>query len=419
MNILVLAPYPPYPPYGGGTMRIYQLLRGLAQRHTVSCLSFAPDQASADALRALRDFVSLEVVIGPATRSLSWRAITTLASHLPDMALRNQSASYTATLNRVLQQQQFDVVQAESIEMAPYLLEIAHMSLRPQPLLVLDQFNVEYILQKRAALTSLQALAAPGLRPGTRIRQAAGALYSMAQWFKLKRYERQILSAIPTVVAVSNEDAQSFRELNARALVGIVPNGVDTAVFSRTALPLSSEPVLKLRSIVFSGTLDFRANIDAVVWLVKRVLPIIRRTYPDIDCVVVGKRPAAVLEELARAGQIQLTGEVSDARPYLAEAAVYVVPMRIGGGIRLKLLEALSLEVPLVSTSMGAEGIEGLHHNQHCLIADSPEDFGAAILQLLEQPELGRRLGAAGRELMLQSYDWAQIVPRLEQVYLE
>lgn len=416
-NILLLSPYPPYPPYGGGTMRIYQLLRGLAQRHSVTCLSFAPDEAAAEALSVLRGVADIQVVLGPAARSLSRRALTTLASMQPDMALRNQSAAYSVALKQLLQKRSFDIIQAESIEMAPYVLEIARSTLAAPAMLILDQFNVEYVLQKRAALTSLQVATMADVRPATRLRQGAAALYSFAQWFKLKRFERQALRRLPAIVAVSTEDAAMFRGLYPQARIGVVPNGVDTTVFSRVALAGPLEPVLKQPSIVFSGTLDFRANVDAVMWLVERVLPIIRQHYPQLGCVVLGKRPTATLQELARTGVIQLTGQVSDARPYIAEAAVYVVPMRIGGGVRLKLLEALSLETPLVSTSMGAEGIEGLRHAQHCLIADSPEHFAAAIMQLLEQPEYARKLGAAGRDLMLQSYDWTHIVPRLEELY--
>ena len=428
-------------------MRIYQLLRGLAQQHRVTCLSFAADQAAADALNVLSNIVDVQVVLGPAVRSTARRAITTIASMQPDMALRNQSQTYSAALSELLQKQRFDIVQAESIEMAPYLLDMmrsgilqsgAQLSRNPgnprhgaqrsrvnsgdssayqKPLLVLDQFNVEYMLQKRAALTSLNNAITASMRPMARVRHGTGAVYSLAQWFKLKRYERQALRQLPAIVAVSNEDAQVFRQLYPQAGISIVPNGVDTTVFSRAALAQRLEPVLKRPSIVFSGTLDFRANIDAVLWLAEQVLPIVRQRYPELDCVVVGKRPAAALQELAQTGILQLTGEVSDARPYIAEAAVYVVPMRIGGGVRLKLLEALALEAALVSTSMGAEGIQGLRHNRHCLIADRPQDFAAAIIQVLEQPEQARRMGVAGRELMCEAYDWQHIVPKLEKLY--
>src|SRR5215218_10251005 len=171
MNILILAPYPPYPPYGGGAMRIYQLVRGLAARHDVTCLSFAPDAAAEQALAPLQRVCRVVTVRGPIARSLPRRAWTTLSSPLPDMALRNAAPAYGAALRALLATEQFDIVQAESIEMAGHLLRVKSLELRVQNMshslgssdtiqnskLVLDQFNAEYVLQKRAALTSLRA----------------------------------------------------------------------------------------------------------------------------------------------------------------------------------------------------------------------------------------------------------------------
>jgi glycosyltransferase involved in cell wall biosynthesis len=170
---------------------------------------------------------------------------------------------------------------------------------------------------------------------------------------------------------------------------------------------------------VFSGTLDFRPNIDAVTWFAREVLPRIQAGRPDVRLVVVGRRPAPALRALAAAGVLTLTGEVPDARPYIAGAAAYVVPMRIGGGVRLKLLEALALEAPVVSSSMGAEGAAGLCDGEHCLLADDPAEFAGAVLRLLGDPALGRRLGAAGRALVRGRYDWSAIVPQLEALHAQ
>jgi polysaccharide biosynthesis protein PslH len=195
-----------------------------------------------------------------------------------------------------------------------------------------------------------------------------------------------------------------------------VPNGVDTREFSRAAverLELAA-PAPDEQRIVFSGTLDFRPNVDAVTWFAQRVLPLVRVRHPRAELIVVGRRPTPALEQMAADQLITLTGEVPDARPYLAAASVYVVPMRIGGGVRLKLLEALALEAPVVCTSLGAEGVIGLQHEMHCLLADDPTGFARAVIRLLDDPELGRRLGAAGRTLVAKRYDWDEIVPRLE-----
>jgi glycosyltransferase involved in cell wall biosynthesis len=241
----------------------------------------------------------------------------------------------------------------------------------------------------------------------------------LAQSLKLLRYERRVMRSCAATVTVSEEDRDVLRRLAPVATFAVVPNGVDTAHFSRAAAggDRAGPLVFRAATIVFSGTLDFRPNVDAVTWFAHEVLPRIRARCPGVRLLIVGKRPAPALRRLAAQGVLMLTGEVSDARPYIAGASAYVVPMRIGGGVRLKLLEALSLEAPVVSTSMGAEGVAGLRADAHCLLADDPVSFADAVLQLLGDGALGQRLGAAGRALVCERYDWAAIVPRLEALY--
>jgi sugar transferase (PEP-CTERM/EpsH1 system associated) len=413
VKILFLSPYPPYPPHGGGAMRIYQLIRGLAARHEVTCLTFAPHEEAERALAPLREICQVLTVRGPLPRGLLRRAWTTLASRLPDMALRNASRAYVTALADVFARERFDIVQAESIEMAGYLQVAGRRSQIARDThsaTVLDQFNAEFVLQRRAFLTDLR-------RP----RHWHAACYSFVQWLKLARYERRAMRDCDAVVAVSEEDRRTLLRLDPAARIGVVPNGVDTAHFSRATIVREQAGPLSFgaATLVFSGTLDFRPNVDAVTWFTREVLPLIRARRPEARLLVVGRRPVPSLQTLAAEGALMLTGEVPDARPYLAGAAVYVVPMRIGGGVRLKLLEALALEAPIVSTGMGAEGIDGLRDGEHCLLADAPAAFADSVLRLLADPTIGRRLGAAGRALVLGSYDWSAIVPRLDALYQE
>jgi glycosyltransferase involved in cell wall biosynthesis len=403
-------------------MRIYQLIRGLAQRHDVTCLSFAPDLAAEHALAPLQRICRVVVVRGPAPRSLARRAWATLASPLPDMALRNALPAYTAALRALLATETFDVVQAESIEMAGYLLQVLsaefkglsydlrhNSTLKTQhSKLILDQFNPEYLLQKRAFLSDAR-------QP----RRWHAAAYSLAQWLKLARYEARVMRRCDAVLAVADEDRAALLGRAPGTRIEVVPNGVDTSYFSRDALARDRAGPLAFAgaTLVFSGTLDYRPNVDALLWFVHEVLPRLHACRPEMRLLVVGKRPAPAVRQLAQAGLITLTGEVPDARPYLAGATVYIVPMRIGGGVRLKLLEALSLAVPVVSTHMGAEGVAGLRAGEHCLLADDPADFAAAVRRLIGDPGLGQRLGAAGRALVCERYDWSTIVPPLEALY--
>lgn len=395
MRILMLSPYPPYPPRGGGALRIYHLLRGLAARHTVTLLSFAPDEAAATAMRPLHDLAEVRIVIGPPARSLGQRALTTLVSPWPDMALRNASTAYSATLTELLANEQFEVVLAESIEMAPYLLQARSSGVR----LVLDEFNAEYVLQRRAALNDLRRAPHP--------KALIGGSYSLIQWFKLAAFERRVLQTIDRVLVVSAEDAAALRRLAPNAPLHLVPNGVDCSHFAPQAAPLANE-------LVFIGTLDYRPNVDAVLWFAHEVFPHIRRQHPALRLRLIGRRPHPSLRALHDHQTIIVTGEVDDTRPALAGAAAVIIPMRIGGGSRLKLLEALAMAAPVVSTTMGAEGIPGLRDGEHLLLADTPAAMAAAVNRLVTDRPFAQRLGQAGRAFVCAGYDWMQIVPQLE-----
>lgn len=414
MNILLLCPYPPYPPRSGGALRIYNLLLGLAHRHDVCCLTFAPDARAALALEPLHTICRLLTVYGPPPRSLARRAWTTCLSRQPDIALRNASPAYAAVLEQVLATQRFAIVQAESIEMAGYGLLAAASGAR----LVLDEFNAEYVLQRRAAFTDLRRAWQARLR---RPRPLVAGVYSLIQWQKLARYEYGLLRRYQHVLAVSEEDRQALRRLfrhsrtdhAPHAPISIIPNGVDTAYFQ----PQPDTTHQKYSTIVFTGTLDFRPNVDAVLWFVQEVLPLIRARHPAARFVVVGRSPAPVVRALHNGTTVEIAPDVADVRPYIASAAAYVIPMRMGGGIRLKLLEALAMQAPVVSTTMGAEGVPELRNGEHLALADTPADFAAAVLRLLDDPAAGRRMGAAGRALVTARYEWQVIVPRLEEIY--
>jgi glycosyltransferase involved in cell wall biosynthesis len=313
------------------------------------------------------------------------------------MALRNASAAYNEALSRLLAAERFDVIQAESIEMAGYAL--ASRSLGAQ--LLLDQFNAEYLLQRRAALADLRRLA------------VAGGVYSLLQWRKLAGYERRLLRELDGILVVSPEDAAALRRLDRRARPILVPNGVDTAAVRPGAVRGQLGPA----SLVFTGTLDYRPNIDALRWFVGEVLPRIRRRRPDTRLRVVGRAAGPAVQALHDGAAVELVGEVPDVAPFIDGSAVYVVPMRIGGGSRLKLLEALAMEAAVVSTPMGAEGVAGLRSGEQLLVARSPGAFADAVLRLIDDPALAARLGRAGRAHVAANYDWRAIVPRLDAAY--
>lgn len=391
MKIAFVAPYPPYPPRGGGQQRIYQFIRQLARDHDIWLLCFSPDERGGSALDALRPLCHVHTI--PTPRHTAGRRLRTLlGSALPDMALRGRSAAFGAALDDLLRAIDFDVVQCESIEMAQY------GGARRGPLWVYDAFNAEFLLQRRAFWTDLNSP-----------RKFPIAIYSLIQWRKLKRYEMRLPRVFGGALAVSRDDAAILKRLAPSLPIGVVPNGVDTSFFKPDPTAQPDDPP----TILFTGTLDFRPNVDAVTWFADAVLPLIQAEHATARFAIVGRNPVAAVRQLGERRGVELVGEVDDVRPWFGRAAAYVVPMRIGGGVRLKLLEALAMERAVVATPMGAEGVDGLQDGVHALLAADPAAFAAQVNAVLRDRVVGRRLGMAGRELVVARYDWALTVPRM------
>lgn len=400
-KILILTPQFPYPPHQGTTIRNYNLVAGLARRHDVHLLSFGDPEAS-DRTPLARLCRSVQV-IRPAQRPMWQRLRGLFLSRLPDMAQRLPSQQFEEALAATVNREKPDVVEVEGIELAQYLLETAKRRGRAtRPLIVFDDHNAEYVLQQRAFETDSRSGEA---------RAWVRAAYSLVQWRRLARYERRVCRAADRVVAVSEADAQALRRLIPGFDPIVVPNGVDMEFYGEPVTPVRDEWAL-----VFTGKMDFRPNVDAVLWFAQEVLPLVEREFPQVHLWVVGKDPHPRLQPLARNPAVTLTGSVDDVRPYIAGARLYVVPLRIGGGTRLKVLEAMAMGKAIVSTTLGCEGF-AVRSGQELILADTPADFAGAVMMLLREPEACERLGRAAREFGAR-HDWRSIVPRLEGVYL-
>ena len=410
-RILVLTPQLPYPPQQGTAIRNYNLIAHLAARHRLHLLSFRQegDELASDS-PLFRHCQRIETVPAP-RRTLGQRLLTTISSPLPDMALRLASRAFQQRLAALIAEETYDVVQIEGIEMAPYGLWLRawprFASLTPRPRLVFDDHNAEYLLQRRVFETDAR-------RP----RRWAGALYSLIQWQKLSRYETHVCQQADGVAAVSEADAAALQRLVPGLHPAIVPNGVDLQ-FYNDQIPMTKpqDVVIGHWPLVFTGKMDFRPNVDAVLWFADEVLPGVRAAQPEAHFVVVGQKPHARLDPLRQREDVTLTGWVEDVRPYIASAAVYVAPLRMGGGTRLKLLEAMAMGKPIVSTSLGCEGFD-VADGQELRVADAPEAFAAAVLELLADETQRARLGRTARRFVEAHYGWEAIVPRMEELYV-
>jgi glycosyltransferase involved in cell wall biosynthesis len=206
-------------------------------------------------------------------------------------------------------------------------------------------------------------------------------------------------------------DAAALRRIVAGREISVVPNGLDVQSYAQSTLSEALPP----QSLVFTGTMNYRPNIDAVLWFAHHVYPLVREREPGVRFYVVGRRPHSRLDPLRDLPGIEITGEVPDTRPYIRAAAAYVIPLLSGGGTRFKVLEAMAMQCPIVSTSMGCDGFPVVS-GRHVLLADEPEAFAAQVVALLRDERQRQALGKAGLSFAWR-YDWSAIVPLLESVY--
>ncbi|MBI5034336.1 MAG: glycosyltransferase [Chloroflexi bacterium] len=428
MKLAILTPQLPYPPQQGTTIRNFNIIKHLAPHHdiTLICFSTTDELAAAEPLRAFCK--RIEIAPYP-SRSMIKRAWTTLTSPMPDMGLRLKSKAMHDLVERVMREEKFDVVQVEGIEMARYwnldvrnwkLDNAPNQTIQPPtsnlqsptsnfqfPIFIFDDHNAEYVLQKTAYESD-------ACLP----KRWHAALYSLIQWKKLERYEHSVCLRANHIVACSDTDANAIRALQAvggqRSAVRIIPNGVDTGFFVPSD-KVCAKPLADL-SMVYAGKMDFRPNIDAMTWFCSDILPRIRAEIPLAHVVIVGQKPAPRIEALKQQLGVEVTGWVPDTRPYVADAAVYIVPLRMGSGTRLKVLEAMAMGKAIVSTSRGVEGIE-LVPGRDALIADTPAEFARTVIDLLHDPVRCRELGRNARDLVVNKYDWRTIIPQFESLY--
>lgn len=261
---------------------------------------------------------------------------------------------------------------------------------------ILFQHNVEAMIWKRHFEVQSNPLKKRFLR---------------GQWLKMEKFEGETCRRFDSVIAVSPADRDQIRQEYGVRAVFDVPTGVDTEFFT----PSGKEQV-EAHNVVFTGSMDWLPNEDAIRFYTDQILPKIRQSVPDVTLTVVGRNPYPALLELSkRDPSIVVTGRVDDVRPYLERAAAYVVPLRVGGGTRLKIFEAMSMEKAVVSTSIGAEGLP-VTDGKELLIADTPEAFAASVVDLLTKPELARRTGRAAGRFVRERFGWNGVAKRFAEI---
>ena len=401
LEILSVSHVPASPPRFGAQARVHGLLTSLAKRHEVTAVSLVDEELDVgECERAMRAYCREVVLLrnpngggGRAKRMLQLRSL--LSPHSFEH-FRYSAPALQQTLDQVLSRRRFDVVNLEF----PYL---AHFRLRqapagaPPPPLVIDAHEIAYDIVRQFA------------RSGGIGRR----LYAGLDFRKLRREELRAFRAADGICTCSVADEERVHAEVPSARTVVIPNAADVEFYQ----PRPSDPGPDGRTIVFFGLMSTFPNIDGVLWFAREIWPRISARAPQAVLKIIGARPPRSVLDLA-GPRIEVTGFVDDLRPHLASAAALIVPLRLGGGTRLKIVEGMAMSRPIVSTTLGAEGLEAVS-GRDILISDEPGEFAASVLRILEAPGFAASLGHAARRLAVERYAWSAAALRLERFFRE
>lgn len=394
MNILWLTPQLPCR-IGGGQSHQWHLLRYLSERHrvTVAALASPLEQERVEEARdCCQELLAIPyrplVVEGKwRNRWHSWRQL--LFDPWPHYARTYPLDLLRPVVHHLLERNKYDIIHCEHLASAPLRGDLGHSPA------ILGCHNVEHHVARQILYAQ---------------RRVTRKIYCLIEWLKLYHFEEYWVRQFDGLTAVSKEDVSVFQKMAPRVSVHLVPNGVDVDYFA------SPSDGRRRSEVLFVGTLGYWPNADAVLFFCRDIWPLIRQDCPEATLSIVGANPPPDLLHLSRAPEITVTGYVPDVRPYFWRAALSVVPLRAGGGARNKILESLAAQCPVVSTTLGATGLD-LGSAEGLLRADEPRAFAQQVVALLREPTRCEDLGNAGKLAVSQKYAWPSIVQRLEEAY--
>ncbi len=401
MQILFLSQVLPYPLDAGPKVRSYYVLRHLAQRHSVTLATFVRDSDPPEALNHLRTVVA-QVAPCPMRRS-AWRNAAAIGrsalSGEPVLMARDHVLEMSNLVRRLCAETPFDAIHADQLWMAPYALAAGAgvPGGRARPRLVLDQHNAVYLIPGRLAAGASNPLLRFGWRREAR---------------QMAHYEARACLAFDQVVTVTEADRQALGQLYStghQPSFRVIPICIDTRAVTpqaRAAAP----------GILFLGGMHWPPNAEGLSWFAESILPAIRASEPGARLLAIGRQPPQSLQRPEVADFIEAPGYVEDTEAFWARSQVFIVPLRSGGGMRVKILDAWAQGLPVVSTTIGAEGLQ-YQQGENILIADTPDDFARAVVTILRDAGLAARLAAAGRLNVEQNYDWQRVYQAWDSIY--
>jgi glycosyltransferase involved in cell wall biosynthesis len=392
VKVLLLTQVLPYPPDSGPKIKTWNVLKYLAQHHEVTLVSFVRGNQSAE-VNHLKNYCRAVYTV-PMSRG-AWRdgryMIQSLVTRQPFLMVRDDRAAMHQVIKQVTTQTQFDIVHADQLNMAQYAQRVTRAGK------ILDAHNALWLLYKRLWQTM-----APGPKKWLLGRD----------WHLLKQYEGQICRRFDGLLTVSEEDKAALQEAAGRSLeTTVIPIAIDTDEVVKVHRFAEADHILHI------GTMFWPPNIDGILWFLHEIFPLIQARRPNTTFNVVGAKPPPEIMAYSNNGSgVNVTGYVIDPTSYYERTGVMVVPLRAGGGMRVKILNALAQGLPIVSTTLGCEGI-AVEPGRHLLVADTPEAFAQATLGLLEDKRLADALGYDGRHLIQSTYDYRVACRPLEALY--
>ena len=388
MRILWLKTELLHPIDKGGKIRTYYMLKELKRNHHVTYLTLDDGSAACDAVERASEYCHELIRVSHRTipkfsPGFYFELAFNLFSQLPYFMNKYKSAEMRRQIGMLSGKGLFDVLVCDFLQPS---VKVPLVLAEPT---VLFQHNVEAMIWKRHYETQSNLLK---------------KAYLYGQWRKCVNYERKACHQFAHVVAVSREDAYMMESNYGITHISDVPTGVDTEFY------YSSGTITRdAHNLVFTGSMDWLPNEDAIQWFIREIYPIVKQSVPDVTLTIVGRNPYTSLVELSKLDtSIVVTGRVDDVRPYIERASVYIVPIRIGGGTRLKIYEAMAMQKPIVSTTIGAEGLP-VRDGEELLFADSPTSFSDSILRLFNNPDIGDQLGTRASRLVREQFSWDSV----------
>jgi len=395
MKILIVTPSFPYPPDTGGTIRIYNLIKNLAKENEIQLISLAGGKINEDAVSELKKYctnVHLAHMTGRMKLLQIPKVIGRFMKGQPFMLKYAESDELNGLLRNITNECNIDIIQFEHSFMANNVSQLCGN------------------LKARKVLMFHNIACAQYYRVYKVEKSIFKKIRHLLEWVPMFNWEPKIAEYFDKSVVVSDIDKNLLQFLNPMLDISVIPNGVDAK--SIIPFPLGGRG----KSLLFVGSMDYEPNEDAVRYFCKDVFPLLKKDIPEIKLTVVGKNPPTDLQKLSENPDIIITGHVDDILPFYQKAVLSVVPLRSGGGTRLKILEAMATGTPIVSTAIGCEGLDVVD-NKNIMIANTPEEFANKIIHLVSNEDAWNKVALEGRKLVEEMYDWELIACSLQDVY--